>query len=971
MPPAQPVIHVRGDATINWLTVDNALSSSEGELTAEHDSLGHHRFIPLMFHGGALSDAAFIGSMLQTRGTPFEAFDGNAAVAGGHPLCQPRLRLRAELALSSGARLECFDGRATFVDLAPPREFAFQQATLDSTGPDAVLSLKFPPGAPDARQALCMAAAGNSKTLMLTCERCICSDGAGQAAGLQLTIDKVNSLGNSQRPADSRFGFCTPAEGAPAPQTISGEEGRVVGTIAGIVLEKQSAPATPEQIAAAPRFAAVELACQALRVETAQPARFSADCKSSQCSNAVVQTYALGHQHYHPLNRHVPHSIWTFRVYPRDAKNPGKATVFRLHSVNGYNNIGASVWHALPFSLEAAEEAGAASAEGASEPHGPRARRPDVLVLRDMDLGFRGHCDEAEAARRLGIDRNAQHTWPQAVVINLKEPLPKEEEMEAGVWRLLCGELASRTIVVMSMDLFNPTQVDLARDRSLERTACDFLAGWLRSRVARALMKCRGLVIRLRSSAAMWIRNHGQDASLFFVPHWEEPERTEYGRMSGKNAVFVGAFVRQIVEQLTEPPGVGGGLDLSAAAPAAIKLALHIQPSMHRAGYGARWPSQDSLNARGLFHDCSFGRMAGAASTTEIAEYLIPHHRNDGARRRWSILQEACGGEGPGRSYSSVAHDIVRHGVSSVFGAPNHRSALDDSRQVRTPVVQFGKLVVVDRLGIERCRELRMRLQAYQVSQVNKPLSIAVFGRPGAGKSFFVQQIARNSGFPSVEVLTFNLTQFHSESDIEAALLRVRNINLDNRLPVVFFDEFDGPRGQMDLGWLRSFISPMEDGTFDHAGQTLHVGRALFVFAGGVYHSNIEFRAAAHPMSAASRHNKAPDFDSRLADRFDVWSINRQGNEDDEFLIRRALVLRGLLEDRRLCGYQHRARISEGVLTALLDPKTVFKHELRSLRMLIDASISPQGRVDQSSLPTAEQLDQFVESGERFRASMP
>ena len=115
MPAAAPLVHVRGDATVNWLTVDNALSSSEGEFTAEHDEYGHHRFIPLMFHGGARSDAAFIQSMLQSHDTAHEMFDGNLALEGSSPPCSLRLCLRADLETTGELRTRVDIGKARAV----------------------------------------------------------------------------------------------------------------------------------------------------------------------------------------------------------------------------------------------------------------------------------------------------------------------------------------------------------------------------------------------------------------------------------------------------------------------------------------------------------------------------------------------------------------------------------------------------------------------------------------------------------------------------------------------------------------------------------------------------------------------------------------------------------------------------------------------------------------------------------------
>ena len=278
------------------------------------------------------------------------------------------------------------------------------------------------------------------------------------------------------------------------------------------------------------------------------------------------------------------------------------------------------------------------------------------------------------------------------------------------------------------------------------------------------------------------------------------------------------------------------------------------------------------------------------------------------------------------------------------------------------PIGRFGGLVTVDRREIEALHSIQSLIGEYCRSPQKKPLSIAVFGPPGSGKSFGVEQVAK-SVLGDISVLTFNLSQFARPEDIHAALHLVRDVGLSGKIPLVFWDEFDTSLGGQSLGWLRYLLAPMQDGAFQE-GQLVHpIGRCIFVFAGGTSHSMDAF--GSNMTEEGKRAVKLPDFVSRLRGFLNVLGPNLQDGDsrDPFYVLRRAILLRSILE-RNTPQILHNkvVHIDLGILRAFLKTKN-YKHGVRSMESIVGMStLSGKTNFERSSLPSEEQLNLHVEA---------
>ncbi len=306
------------------------------------------------------------------------------------------------------------------------------------------------------------------------------------------------------------------------------------------------------------------------------------------------------------------------------------------------------------------------------------------------------------------------------------------------------------------------------------------------------------------------------------------------------------------------------------------------------------------------------------------------------------------------------AEEIVRVGVDKTLKA--------------VPRAKYGDYVTVDREEIERINSIRNLIMDYRDGKDPRPLSIAVFGQPGSGKSFAIKQLAEELFGKEKAVLEFNLSQFESVHDLHEALHQVRDKSLEGKMPFVFWDEFDSRFNNQPLGWLKEFLAPMQDAKFQAGGVQHPLGRAIFVFAGGTCTSFDLFATEPSWESKTSdealpckypvntfKDAKVPDFISRLRGYVNIKGPNPVKLDDNAYLIRRAMLLRSMIEryfgDSIIDPYTKKADMSPGVLTGLLRV-VKYLHGARSMEAVISMSHLRNTRsFGLADLPPREVLD--------------
>lgn len=545
----------------------------------------------------------------------------------------------------------------------------------------------------------------------------------------------------------------------------------------------------------------------------------------------------------------------------------------------------------------------------------------DVIVLDDADLGFR---DLSSPALWRRVFSDGRRPW---VVLKQARPVA-----EGPLWDQLVATAADRLIVVLTVDDLRGREVQVSRDLSWERTAQDLVWELVHKPRVSALSRIAHAVVSLGPAGAALVTAGSEDTALPTCTLYYDPEMVEGswrtghpGEVMGCTDTLTAALVRHIV-----------------IAPDSPDLDQGIQD-----GVGAmRRLLLDGYEERGT------GRMELAfplaAVVEEMQSGLTPLRRTDVvdpafSPRYWTILAERGTGD-----LAALASEITLDGAGKALAG--------------VPIGRFGDLVTADRSEIEAFRSVAALIEEYVTKPQSKPLSIGVFGPPGSGKSFGVKEVAKAVGHGLVDKpMEFNIAQLGGPEDLHDALHLVRDTGLGGKIPLVFWDEFDTTLGGRAYGWLRYFLAPMQDGKFRQGQVTHPIGRAIFVFAGGTSARMEDFAEAVH--DNAGRLAKGPDFVSRLKGFVNILGPNPHGPTDPFYVVRRAILLRSMLE--RSAGHllhHGRLNIDPGVLRAFLETRE-FRHGARSMEAIIAMSrLTGRTAYERSSLPPETQLDLHVDA---------
>jgi len=589
----------------------------------------------------------------------------------------------------------------------------------------------------------------------------------------------------------------------------------------------------------------------------------------------------------------------------------------------------------------------------------------DILVLDDIGLSFRDSTDQLD---RFCPDKIG------SIILKTVAPLCK-----GSLWEKLIEKYADRLTIILPVCALRARGADISKALSWDRTIEEIVWEFDKGFSAQDLAKCRRAIVYfgtagvasfsriplIKSECCQSLETKARLERFLYHPDKLEGswESMHLGQTFGKSSILTSAMVRHELQPQTFPLYIALGRGLAAIR------------NNHELGAGP--PENFNPNAA---HE-AIEKVFNPCNKEPASQYCtaFPHSLLD-------ALSTVKQSQSQSQYQSNLMQDLTGNSFEYVSAKATEVVLYGVEKALRTvPNVKYGKYLTVDRQEIERINAIRNLIIAYQKNPKDqRPLSIAVFGTPGSGKSFAIKQLASELFGEKNLVFEFNLSQFRSDDELIMAFHQIRDASVQSQIPLVFWDEFD----TKSLEWLKYFLCPMQDAKF-YAGSNIHpFGKAVFVFAGGTCTTFGVFDRTNETGSKADefRDKKGPDFVSRLRgfvnikgpnpvlsqsclekmETQDMQSLSDDAiaQQDIAYLIRRAIMLRASLSKSapHLIDSNGFASICAGVVRGFLRVKK-FLHGARSLDAIVSmSSLSDVYQYGVSELPSPDLLNLHVTS---------
>ena len=516
----------------------------------------------------------------------------------------------------------------------------------------------------------------------------------------------------------------------------------------------------------------------------------------------------------------------------------------------------------------------------------------DVLVLDNIGLGFFGKYDK--------LITNLKKTNKIQDIILKVSALP-ENTSSSNFLNDLFRECADRLTIVLSADALRKrgaaVSTGLSCDLAIEEISKEFEKGLS----SHDLAKCKRCIVHYEhEGAACFVRRgdmkHAQLEHFLYDPRKCEGafRAKRPGTIFGTSTFITASMVRYILAQETYPLFIAAGRALAAA----------------RVNYRLGGGTENNLKVKESNDAIKKIFINYCTDEKEIKEMLCFAEKEPAAIFSSSFRHDVLSKPSIRKDkHSDLLQDLTGDGIEYVmakaFEIVQHGM---DKALKNVPMACYGKYQTADREEIERINAIKNLILQYQENKNDyRPLSIAVFGAPGSGKSFAIKQLSEELFGQTKSILEFNLSQFRSPEEIHTAFHQIRDATIRGQIPIVFWDEFDSH----NLNWLKEFLAPIQDARFTAGNITHPFGKAIFVFAGGTHETFESFNSAGEDKTF--KEAKGPDFVSRLRGFINIKGPNPASqfagkdtgknlareqlpDEDTAHLIRRAIMLRIIIE---------------------------------------------------------------------------
>jgi predicted AAA+ superfamily ATPase len=182
----------------------------------------------------------------------------------------------------------------------------------------------------------------------------------------------------------------------------------------------------------------------------------------------------------------------------------------------------------------------------------------------------------------------------------------------------------------------------------------------------------------------------------------------------------------------------------------------------------------------------------------------------------------------PERALQKASQVITRLAVSGKPGAFTLEDKALFLLSCNHSVKRIPGYATLNSKHIQEVEEFSEKVERYiNDASLKRPLNFLMSAAPGAGKSHFIKCIARSLESNNVRAVTFNMAGLQRHEDLIPPLDEARNLKVDDRVPLLFLDEFDADEDHFAL-----LLPLLWDSELNLGQRDLKLGKLIIVLAG-------------------------------------------------------------------------------------------------------------------------------------------